>query len=98
MVKDKYKDKSLPMQIFHTYTGYIVVIVVLLTIASGFYLYSESLPFFESWSCGQIRDFLLNDNQYGNPDNKKHMDLTEAEHNRLHQIYAECNLTDLHEK
>lgn len=97
MRKDKYADKSAPMRIFHTYTGYITVLAVLFIVASGFLLYFDSLPFFESWSCNQLRDYLLTDNQYGEADNKKHIELTEDEHLRLHVLYDECTLTDLHD-
>lgn len=96
-MKDKYSDKSLPMQIFHNYTGYITVVAILLVIASGSYLYFESLPFFESWTCNHLRDYLLTDNQYGEDDSKKHVDLTEEEHLRLHVLYDECNLAEIHD-
>jgi hypothetical protein len=96
MRKDKYKDKSAPMRIFHTYTGYIVLVTVLLLIAIAFQLHSDTLYFFESWSCEQMRDYLLNDIQYSTGD-KKHIDLTNDEHLRLHQIYAECEFMASHD-
>jgi hypothetical protein len=90
VMKDKYKNLPLPLQIFHNYTGYIMVVIGLLTIASVFLLYADSLPFFESWSCGQIREYNLGKlDSYGDP---KHFELTESEHLRFHQILDECNL------
>lgn len=95
MRKGKYDDKSLPLKIFHTYTGYIVVTIVLLTIALGFYLYSESLPFYESWSCDELRWYMLGN--YESYNVKSHIELTEAEHLRLHQVYDECEFLADHD-
>jgi hypothetical protein len=95
MRKGKYDDKSAPMKFFHTYTGYIVVTIVLLTIALGFYLYFESLPFYESWSCDELRHYMLGG--YSSYDVKPHSELTEAEHLRLHQVYAECSFSQEHD-
>lgn len=97
MRKGKYDDKSLPLKIFHTYTGYITVIAALVIVASVFMLYVDSLPFYESWSCNQLYDYMLNDNLYGNPDNKLHSELSEDEHLRLHQIYDECEFLADHD-
>jgi ABC-type phosphate transport system permease subunit len=92
VVKDKYKDKSLPLQIFHNYTGYLAVVFVLLTIASVFMVYVDSLPFFESWTCEKLNYFNINDSRFNNPDNKILSEFTEAEIKRLHQLYDECKI------
>ena len=73
----KYKNKSPRMRFFHKYTGLIVLSIVL-TIIGIVWAYDNSLQvFFEGYDCTMI-------------DLMDHRELFGKEHERFHEIYADC--------
>ena len=51
----------------------------------------QEMEFFHSWNCEKILYYMMSVENYGYPD---HDDLTEAQHLKLHEIYANECTTD----
>ena len=76
-MRDRYANKSLPLRIFHKYTGFIVVSIIITIVAIAWWSYESEAVFFESWSCNQILSMRL--------------DVLDAkEYLRYEEIKAEC--------
>ena len=89
---EKYQNKSKLMKFVHRNTGYIICGIIL-SIAIPLYLMeTESQEFFESWHCSRIQQYLLLDHTGGNP---THDELTEKQHERLHEIISECDFPEV---
>ena len=76
-MRDKYAGKSLPAKIFHKYTGFITVGIVLSIVAVSWYWYESETVFFENWSCNAVMSMPLDG-------------LSPKEFNRYQEIKAEC--------
>ena len=83
-MRDKYANKSLPMQIFHRYTGVIVVSVFLAIVIPIYYYYDSQQFFFESWSCEMVDQSLKKNFEYSQ--------LSEQELERFKEIVTECKI------
>ena len=79
--RDKYSKLSKPKQIFHRYTGVIVIGVFLCLCVIGWYYYDSQLVFFENYTCESI--FQMN-----TPEGKEN--LTAKEQSRFLDILMSC--------
>ena len=89
MTNKKYKEKhgslNPVMKFVHKNTGFIVMGISLVIIFYAWGIYTEDQEFFSSWSCQKIFGYMITESNYGYPD---HVDLTEAQHLKLHTMYA----------
>ena len=81
-MRKKYANKSKPAQIFHKYTGYIVMGTCALIILVAWLYFDSQQMFFENWTCLSITKLALNFNA--------HERLTEIEHERFHEVLEGC--------
>ena len=79
--RDKYSKLSKPKQIFHRYTGVIVIGVFLCMAVLVWYWYDSQLVFFENYTCESI--FQMN-----TPEGKEN--LTAKEQSRFLDILMSC--------
>ena len=87
--KKKYASKNPVVKFVHKNTGFIVMGISVVIIFYAWTLYNEDQEFFSSWSCNKIYGYMVTESNYGYPD---HKDLSEAQHLKLHEIYAnECS-------
>ena len=79
--RDKYSKLSKPKQIFHRYTGYIVMGALLCMVVLVWFWYDSQLVFFENYTCDSI--FQMN-----TPEGKENF--TEKESLRFFDILMSC--------
>ena len=89
--KKKYDSKNPVVKFVHKNTGFIVMGISVVIIFYAWTLYTEDQEFFSSWSCSKLYGYMVTESNYGYPD---HDDLTEAQHLKLHEIYANECTTD----
>ena len=87
----KYDGKNPIVKFVHKNTGFIVMGISVVIIFYAWSLYNEDQEFFSSWSCSKLYGYMLTESNYGYPD---HKDLSEAQHLKLHEIYANECTTD----
>ena len=80
-MRKKYENKTPFKRFLHQYTGVLVLAIILSVVGVGFFYYQSTQVFFESWPCVDIQGMSM-----------EHVDLTEAEHIRYHEIWNECAL------
>jgi len=69
------------------YSGLIVVSGIVVIILAGWFYYTSTLEFFDTWSCEGLIDYVMTDKDLGVP---KHNELTEKQHLHLHEILQPC--------
>ena len=89
--KKKYDSKNPVVKFVHKNTGFIVMGISVVIIFYAWTLYTEDQEFYSSWSCSKLYGYMVTESNYGYPD---HDDLTEAQHLKLHEIYANECTTD----
>ena len=78
----KYANKSLPMRVFHKYTGFIVISCLIVGGYIAFTMYDEEKVFFENFSCYDM--VLYSEMSLDN--------LTEDELVRWNELLVECEV------
>jgi len=80
-LRKKYANKSRGAQIFHRYTGFIIMGIFTAIIATAWIYYDSTLYYFEKWQCPKVTDFAKTDG---------HLLMTDDEHQRFHESLQIC--------
>ena len=81
----RYDKLSPTKQFLHKNAGFICMGIFIVLVFTAWTMYTGDREFFDSWACGKILYYMLNDENYGYPD---HDDLSDELHIKLHQLYA----------
>ena len=80
----KYQGYPLWRYIINRYAGIITASFVVLSVWIIYEVTYQEPEFFEQWSCPELNRYMLNDEGYGYT---PHSELTEDQHNKLHEIF-----------
>uniref|UniRef100_A0AAT9JGS8 ORF27 n=1 Tax=Nitrosopumilaceae spindle-shaped virus TaxID=3065433 RepID=A0AAT9JGS8_9VIRU len=70
------------------YSGVITVVLGVILVFGGLFYWQDNQPFYNNWSCDTLVDYVMNVDV---PDQfPKHNELTEDQHNQVHQFLDEC--------
>ena len=61
----RYDKLSPTKQFLHKNTGFIVMGIFILLVFTAWTMYTGEKEFFDSWACGKILYYMLNDENYG---------------------------------
>ena len=90
MTDKKYNGKyeKLPAwkRFLHKNTGFIVMGIIGAIILTAWTINEQEMEFFHSWNCEKILYYMMSVENYGYPD---HNDLSQEQHLKLHQLYAD---------
>ena len=94
---EKYGNKSSLMKFVHKNTGYIVALGFGIVVITAWLSITEQQEFFEKWTCGNLEWYALSYNQdIFKQDFPDHDHLTEEQHNKFHEVIAECGFVFEH--
>lgn len=92
----KYANKTPFMRFLHKNTGFIICGVFLAVLIPFYFYETNSQEFFETWTCPQIKTYMLIYDQdvykYNYPDFEH---LTESQKTKFDGIVQECNFGEL---
>lgn len=89
-VRDKYAKKSRAGQIFHRYTGFITIGLITIVIMIAWFIYDDSIVFFENWSCQMIYDMKTEGLNF--EETKRHAEIVQECNERPIQYQTESHM------